>query len=867
VTLAFLTLMAIVPTMASAAAADDVRAGDVLRTVAVGIPAANCATVGPALAMVQTSKLDVAPSVINQFPVLLVTSCLSSKASDRSILYFLSPTTGAVVKTIQTLKAGKAFAPGSGWTGLALATDKGLLYGCGDNGELYAIDYSAFTVTADGTLTAVPKPAAASSCTGLAWDASNKTLYQATSTTILHFNTLGVSQTPASFPAPAGCSVKGLSVVGGVLQVACNNSSVMVRVDKTSGQALPDHQTIAFKGGVLADVECDPVTFAAANVDALWSKIVPTNTMQAFRLPGGTCGLPATAKIFAPAACADPPLGIIDPYRTTINGIPDVPRDTDGDGLWDCWEDPARWADLLPGIDFNGDGVRDAVLCVDEGGDGINVATDCASPILKDIFVEIDYMQGDATHLQGHPPDPVALANVKAAFKAAPVDEPNGIRLHFQVSDAMPHKTLTALVPCTVPAGANDADFDTLRATWFGTAQERSSPNLNTLFAKRFGFRYMVFAHSLVGTGASGCAELPGDDSVIALAGFGPSTPSDPYFQRGTTDEQAGTVMHELGHNLGLRHGGGDNINCKPNYLSVMNYSRVMPDFLTPRRLDYSRDAQPTLVESGVSETLGIGTVAEFPSINGDKTVYSASSTMQTAKLGLYCDASGQCTDFGTAIDWNNDKVIQNANVTGDLNKYLLAGCDGSGSELVGFDDWQSLVFNPRASLEFGNGARADNIVEIRDKNAQQSQASFDAADSDHDGVADAFGCGSATVRCAIDIKPGTNPKQLSKGNEANVQVAILSSATFNAPDQVIRTSVTLNDVKVKLNKQDRGTCSAVSITPGRLDLLCQFPAAALELGGNEATLEGLAYRSTSCLAPGCPTTGIRAKDFIIVVK
>ena len=31
--------------------------------------------------------------------------------------------------------------------------------------------------------------------------------------------------------------------------------------------------------------------------------------------------------------------------------------------------------------------------------------------------------------------------------------------------------------------------------------------------------------------------------------------------------------MHELGHNLGLRHGGDDLPNFKPNYLSVMNYS------------------------------------------------------------------------------------------------------------------------------------------------------------------------------------------------------------------------------------------------------------------------------------------------------
>ena len=40
----------------------------------------------------------------------------------------------------------------------------------------------------------------------------------------------------------------------------------------------------------------------------------------------------------------------------------------------------------------------------------------------------------------------------------------------------------------------------------------------------------------------------------------------------GTDSEKVGTFAHELGHNLGLRHGGSEDINYKSNHLSIMNY-------------------------------------------------------------------------------------------------------------------------------------------------------------------------------------------------------------------------------------------------------------------------------------------------------
>ena len=77
-----------------------------------------------------------------------------------------------------------------------------------------------------------------------------------------------------------------------------------------------------------------------------------------------------------------------------------------------------------------------------------------------------------------------------------------------------------------------------------------------------------------------------GNDFIVSLGcGFGGSDPSGGSI--GTVDEQSGTFMHELGHNLNLGHGGlatlaigsaNYNMNCKPNYLSVMNYARQMPN-------------------------------------------------------------------------------------------------------------------------------------------------------------------------------------------------------------------------------------------------------------------------------------------------
>ena len=75
----------------------------------------------------------------------------------------------------------------------------------------------------------------------------------------------------------------------------------------------------------------------------------------------------------------------------------------------------------------------------------------------------------------------------------------------------------------------------------------------------------------------TGVADFPGGDILVTLGAFldvDSDTNPDNDLPIGTVFSQAGTLMHEMGHNFKRRHGGEPSEpNCKPTYLSVMNYS------------------------------------------------------------------------------------------------------------------------------------------------------------------------------------------------------------------------------------------------------------------------------------------------------
>ena len=116
---------------------------------------------------------------------------------------------------------------------------------------------------------------------------------------------------------------------------------------------------------------------------------------------------------------------------------------------------------------------------------------------------------------------------------------------------------------------------------------------------RRGFFHYGVIANEDL-AGAGGWAWIHGDDFVVNQ---GPE-PSRLVL--------SGTFMHELGHNLGLLHGGNEARNDKPNYLSVMNYRYGLSgvdidcDAQGDGLLAFSQGRNFALDENGLDERIGI---------------------------------------------------------------------------------------------------------------------------------------------------------------------------------------------------------------------------------------------------------------------
>jgi hypothetical protein len=381
--------------------------------------------------------------------------------------------------------------------------------------------------------------------------------------------------------------------------------------------------------------------------------------------------------------------------------------DSDGDGLFDDWEQN--------GVPYT----------KSDGTTGKYILPD-ADPSHKDLYIEIDSMQG-------HAPLNKALFDDLIAFANAPVKNPDcrgGINLHMIADDQnVPEKQYV-----------NVTELHQLKDIWFGTASERSDIDHKALLgAKDKAYYYVLFAHQQYPSlfdrfgSSSGIAEdIPGRSLLVTLGSqFWGQDPKTGH-HIGTVDEQEGTLMHEMGHLLGLRHGGKDNMHYKPNYDSVMNYAFQMASLVNDRPLSYESCIIPTLNESSLNEQAGIGSNV-CPREQGLRTVVDAPALR--GQEG--CADAGTVAPFGGfPIDFNHDNKIENP-VKKDLN------CDHQYTELISYDDWNHLVFLAKPSSDTmgvpallaggnntmdksaGTGALSANERELNFEDIQRQRASL----------------------------------------------------------------------------------------------------------------------------------------------
>lgn len=361
--------------------------------------------------------------------------------------------------------------------------------------------------------------------------------------------------------------------------------------------------------------------------------------------------------------------------------------DTDGDGLPDDWE--------INGVDVDGDGIID-----------VDLPKMGADPNVKDIFVEVDSTMG--AHKLWYKVErdfaisPAQFEAVYSAFKNS------GYNLHIDSG----------------PESYNYVNGQ--RVKWGELSRGNFVPNIhNTVVDSRdlhnakFGdiidknfdaerrsiFRYCLvvdkysyMAGEHMEMGSSGYS-FPDMQNIVEDA----QNKQTPLFSKGgqyfivaegylrsagwtNFSAAPSTFMHELGHTLGLGHGGCDADIYKPNYISVMNYAFQIDGLIKDGyKLDFSHVALPTLDETNLIEKDGvdpngltidqkIGTIYYKPN-------FKAVTIDDIANEPIDYNGNGRIEEAPISLNINKDGDYDT-----NLERMKLK------KKLYGFDDWSNLV-------------------------------------------------------------------------------------------------------------------------------------------------------------------------------
>lgn len=371
--------------------------------------------------------------------------------------------------------------------------------------------------------------------------------------------------------------------------------------------------------------------------------------------------------------------GTFEPGGSEPGGNQETLLDTDGDGLPDAWE--------KEGLDYDGDGKID-----------VDLPAMGADPNVPDIFVEVDWMVRPQKKFlwweiqagRSMAPSEDAMKLVYESFKR------HGINLHIDVGpdsiDFVTGKKWENL------SGGNEIPYEkkfNIKSSW------NSTVNANFSKARHSVFKHCLFVNQYDGTSSGKSNGIPGQFFIVA---------NQDWVFNGGDISVGGTFMHELGHTLGLRHGGCDHEHYKPNYLSVMNYAFQTTGLVGSGMVGYSDYKLPDINEAHINENLGI-----------DPSGLTAGTGLGTTLFYWAPNQRNVIPISKAAIDFNNNGKLE-TDISLDLNP------DGNVhdkpiAELKGHEDWSGIVYKGGAIGEHNNSSNGNSsgiAFQINDTGLQE---------------------------------------------------------------------------------------------------------------------------------------------------
>ncbi|APR79601.1 Chitinase [Minicystis rosea] len=319
-------------------------------------------------------------------------------------------------------------------------------------------------------------------------------------------------------------------------------------------------------------------------------------------------------------------LTVSDGFATSAEDWVSVRRltgpDSDGDLLEDDLELGLGTDPHAPDTDH--DGIPDGWEVL--GHEGVDYPGLGCDPRHRDLLVELDVHEYETNGvLHSARPSPMIEAAWGQFFADLPLDNPDntlGVALHVVVDSLL------------------DASFS-CKVTGDDTFGDVGSPP-NFLFREAFHRVEVCLGDP------KGYAQIGGTRINMRV----PEPNADPS-DDGT--EPAAYLyysifIHEMGHNLGLRHGGSIDFNYQPTYPSLMNYAYSAgfgPETIEGSLLSFSKGLLPMIDECALIEQ-GV-----FAGIPPENLTFLASYTGP--------DGQGWTVEPDGSVDWNHDGVISSA--------------------------------------------------------------------------------------------------------------------------------------------------------------------------------------------------------------